>query len=175
MIFATWVIGVLALDQITKALAVYFLASGAPVVVIPGLFSLVLRHNSGAAFSLFSEHPGILTAINCLLSAGIVFMGLRTPARDRLRIAALGLVAGGAMGNLADRFFRGFTVVDFLDMHWFYKAHWPTFNIADAAICIGIGLLFLEAYMLGKREKLAAAKKRMECKKATGQTTTRRT
>jgi signal peptidase II len=65
---------------------------------------------------------------------------------------ALGFVCGGALGNLIDRLAIG-AVRDFIDLHWMDKANWPTFNLADAAICIGVGLLLLEALLTGGKGK----------------------
>ena len=75
----------------------------------------------------------------------------RSPAENRLANSAYALIVGGALGNLFDRMYHGF-VVDFLD---FYvgNSHWPAFNIADSAICIGAAMIILEGFIADKKEK----------------------
>lgn len=162
MTFYILMAGVVVLDQLSKTLAVSFLGD-APVQVISAFFWLRLQHNPGAAFSLFDKHPEILTIINTIISALVIWWGVKIPQKEKLQRYGIALIAGGALGNLIDRFFRGGRVVDFLDFHWFNKAHWPTFNIADTAICIGVTLLIIEAVIAMKKEK--AEKKAKSSKK----------
>ena len=162
MTFYILMAGVVLLDQLSKTLAVSFLGDEI-VRVIPAVFWLRLQHNPGAAFSLFDEHPGILTLINSIISVLVIWWGVKIPQKEKLQRYGIGLIAGGALGNLIDRFFRGGRVVDFLDFHWFNKAHWPTFNIADTAICFGVGFLVIDALLAMKKEK--AEKKAKSSKK----------
>ena len=143
--------GIFILDQITKFLALHFLDSYKPIKMIPPFFWLILRHNSGAAFSLFTEQTIVLTIFTGIASLVIIWWGIKLPPGEKMMQISLGLIAGGALGNLFDRFFRGGLVVDFLDLHWFNKIHWPTFNIADTAICIGVGLIMLDTLILRKK------------------------
>ncbi len=145
---------VLALDQLTKV----WIASTIPawsgrVTVIPGFFDLIHVYNEGAAFSLLADAGGWQRWF--FVGASVFAMGIlgwliaRTPASHRFSLTFLGLVLGGAAGNLVDRARMG-RVLDFLDVYvgaW----HWPSFNVADSAISVGVvGLILL---MLTGRER----------------------
>jgi signal peptidase II len=134
----------LALDLLTKA---YVVANFDLLTVKPvtGFFNLVLAYNTGAAFSLLSgDGPaqGYKMAGLALLSMIplIWFYRLAAP-KDKGTLISLGLVMGGAFGNIHDRL-RYQAVVDFLDFHWGPK-HWPAFNVADITVCVGLGLLVI--------------------------------
>ncbi|MDR1310175.1 MAG: signal peptidase II [Deltaproteobacteria bacterium] len=141
----------LALDLLTKACAKAHLdaAISRPVT---GFLNLVLAHNPGAAFSLLSgdgQAQGLKMAGLALLSMIPLFWFYRL-ARDRGTLVSLGLVVGGALGNVHDRLRYG-AVVDFLDFH-LGDRHWPAFNVADAAICVGLGLLIALTVRSARRE-----------------------
>jgi signal peptidase II len=124
---------VVAADQVTKSLAVAHLHR--PVHLV-GPLGLDLGYNSGSAFSLFTGNAAALAVVAAVLVGVLGLLALRT---RRLAVAAaLGLVLGGAVGNLADRLVRGHhgDVVDFVTF-----THWPTFNVADSAITVGVILL----------------------------------
>lgn len=123
---------VVAVDQITKQLALDGL-SDAPIVVIDGVFRLRLAFNSGGAFGLLQGLPGFFLIATIVVVCLIVFWVRNLD--DPRTIAPLGLILGGGLGNLADRVLRDFdgNVVDFLDFHV-----WPVFNLADSAIVIGV-------------------------------------
>ena len=115
-----------------------------PVVIVDGWFQFRLAFNSGASFSLFSG-GGQLIALVAIGMVIMIFYVLGDASR-RLEALALGLVLGGAVGNLANRVFRGSglldgAVVDFIDFRSF-----PTFNVADIAINVGVLLLFVAAF-----------------------------
>jgi signal peptidase II len=137
---------VVVLDQATKAEVreVFPLWSSRPM--IEGFFSLVHVANKGAAFGFLNREDigwqnGLFIAVT-LLAAMVIFLLLRGATdRERLYAAGLGLVLGGAVGNVIDRLRFGY-VVDFLDFHY-GDYHWPAFNVADMAICIGAGLIIL--------------------------------
>ncbi len=137
---------VLVLDVVTKHLVLERLAPGRPVRVIDGFFSLTLVLNPGLAFGMLSETPAGWRWLVALLSIGalvvLAVVGLRMlPMGGRLTPFALGLIFGGAVGNLIDRARFG-AVVDFLDFYW-RGYHWPAFNVADASISVGVVLLAL--------------------------------
>jgi len=144
-------LAVLALDQWTKWLVEVHLPRGVVAEVIPGFLNLVHVRNTGIAFGLFasggahSSWPLILLACIALTAVGLYFRF--TPATDRVLLAALTLVAGGAVGNLLDRVMAG-SVTDFIDVY-LGSHHWPSFNVADSAISIGIALMVLDS-LLGR-------------------------
>ncbi|MCX8587893.1 MULTISPECIES: signal peptidase II [unclassified Gilliamella] len=111
--------------------------------VLP-FFSITYVQNIGAAFSIFEGQRWMLAAVALLISGAIVYMLYRNKRQQKLENFSLSLILGGALGNLFDRLYHGF-VVDFLDVN-FGSWHYPTFNIADCAICIGIGLFILNSY-----------------------------
>ncbi|OCF97097.1 signal peptidase II [Gilliamella sp. wkB308] len=111
--------------------------------VLP-FFSITYVQNIGAAFSIFEGQRWMLAAVALLISGAILYMLYRNKRQQKLENFSLSLILGGALGNLFDRLYHGF-VVDFLDVN-FGSWHYPTFNIADCAICIGIGLFILSSY-----------------------------
>lgn len=143
--------GIVLLDHLSKWWAIaalkrwdYATGQAAKIELIPGCLMFRYAENTGAAFSLFSEHPALLTLVNLAISTGIAIWYFKTPLEHRMSRLGLALVLGGAAGNLIDRIFRG-AVVDFIEAYW-RSYHWPTFNVADSAICIGIGILLLWAH-----------------------------
>ncbi len=128
--------------------AVHALAN---IPLVPGLLGLQYAENTGAAFSFASGHTWLLALFSALISAVILVIAWRLPASERGLRIPLGLILGGAIGNLIDRARLGY-VVDFIDAHWFDKAHWPTFNVADSAICIGIGLWLIASFRIGQEK-----------------------
>ena len=126
------------LDQVTKLLVLRWVDPDLPVPVVDGIFRLVNWGNTGAAWGLFQNSNLILATISVIT---LVVIGLfRRSFQIHLRgnKIALGLIAGGIIGNVVDRFRYGH-VVDFLDFS-FRGHHWPAFNVADSAICVGVGL-----------------------------------
>jgi signal peptidase II len=107
--------------------------------------------NPGAAWGLFgtwseSVRRPFFHLVSLVALGFIIFMYVRLSAEQRMMRWALALVAGGALGNFLDRLIRGY-VIDFIDWHWRNQPgmRWPTFNVADAAICVGVGLLLLDS------------------------------
>jgi signal peptidase II len=143
---ALWGGAVLLLDLATKALARRHFSPWEPLTVIDGFFDLVLAYNTGAAFSLLAGESGLGQSLKMAGLAGLsllpfLYFFVRAAPGDRRRLTALGLIWGGALGNIHDRLRWG-AVVDFLDFQ-FRGRHWPAFNVADIAICLGAGLLAL--------------------------------
>ena len=145
-LFALWLLlaaFVVLLDQSTKIAVMSGLGYGDSVSITP-FFNLVLVFNTGAAFSLLAGAGGwqhwFFVSLALGVSAWIIWM-LYRHARSCSLSVALSLVLGGALGNLADRLRLG-AVVDFLDFHW-GGWHWPAFNVADAAIVIGVAWLLV--------------------------------
>jgi signal peptidase II len=138
-----------AADLATKAWVSRAFTEGEVREVTP-FFNLVLMHNTGAAFSFLAGAGGwqrwFFTAVTLVISAVIVHM-LRRPHRDRWVPLGLALVLGGALGNLYDRLTLGH-VVDFVQLHA-AGYHWPAFNVADSAICIGVAILVWDSLRSG--------------------------
>jgi signal peptidase II len=138
----------LVLDQATKALVSAHLHYGDKREVIEGFFYLTHVRNPGAAFGLFANAPdGVRLAFFigvALVAIGIIVSFFRKLAPgDRLSALALGLILGGAVGNLIDRVVHR-EVVDFLHFRLWQQKSWPDFNLADSFIVVGVGLLILE-------------------------------
>ncbi|MBI1727364.1 MAG: signal peptidase II [Candidatus Rokubacteria bacterium] len=137
---------VLVLDQAAKWLALRRLGPGIPVSMVDGFFSLTLVMNPGMAFGMLGTVPPGWRWIVALLSIGAlaVLATLATrllPEGGLVAAVAIGMIFGGAVGNLIDRARFG-AVVDFLDFYW-RGWHWPAFNVADSAISVGVALLAL--------------------------------
>jgi signal peptidase II len=140
MFFAVIFVIVTGIDQGTKAWA-HGLHEGVHHTVIPGFWDWELAYNPGAAFTTLVGRTYILAAIALIAIIGIGAMAWRTPADQRLRLAGLAMIGGGAAGNLIDRVRAG-VVTDFV--HWHLGSHWwPVFNVADAALLVGAVVLML--------------------------------
>ncbi len=139
---------VLALDLATKIAIDMHLSYADRIPVIPGFFYLTHVRNTGAAFGLFSDAPQVYR-LSFFISVSLIAVGIivsffrKLSPGDRLAALALGLILGGAIGNLIDRIFRQ-EVVDFLHFRLWRGYSWPDFNVADSAIVVGVGLLVLE-------------------------------
>jgi signal peptidase II len=137
---------VVVLDQITKLIALDRLSLGVPVIVVDGFLALTLIMNTGLAFGLLAGIPAGWRWVVGLLSLVALVVLLRValrilPSGGWREQAAIGLIFGGAVGNLIDRTRFG-AVVDFVDVYvrdW----HWPAFNVADSAITVGVAALAL--------------------------------
>ncbi|MCJ7785168.1 MAG: signal peptidase II [Desulfobacterales bacterium] len=140
-------IGILLLDQWTKSMVVQKLPLYQRVKVIQGFFNLTHVRNTGGAFGIFGGEKGglgsiLFVVVSLIANGAIVFLFLKIKENEKTLALSFSLILSGAIGNLIDRLRYG-EVVDFLD---FYLStyHWPAFNVADSAICIGIGLMALE-------------------------------
>ena len=147
--FVVWLI----LDIITKVWIVEFLKDNPPVVIIPNFFRLIYHTNTGVAFGLFS-HPPYNKILPFFILGLLVWMiyWARTLAWEK-KIINFGtaLIAAGALGNVIDRLRQGF-VIDFLDFN-FLGWSYPTFNVADSGICIGLALVLLSEWKKWKYEQ----------------------
>ena len=141
-----WLSGfVLMLDLVSKFMAQQMLEPFRPYGLLP-FFNLTLVFNRGAAFSFLSDAAGwqrwFFIGLG-LVAVVVIVIWLRVlTTRDKWTAAALALVLGGAVGNLLDRIWQG-QVTDFLDVYY-RDWHWPTFNIADSAISIGVGIFIID-------------------------------
>lgn len=136
------------LDQATKIAIDANLTYADRVPIIEGFFYLTHVRNTGAAFGLFSDAPQVWR-LSFFISVSLIAVGIiisffrQLSPGDRLAALALGLILGGALGNLVDRIFRQ-EVVDFLHFRLWRAYSWPDFNVADSAIVVGVALLVLE-------------------------------
>jgi signal peptidase II len=139
---------VFMIDQTTKAWAIRRLRFGDDWTLIPGFLNFAYAQNTGAAFSMLDSYGDAgrwgLSAIACVAAILVLYYFWRVPrSHDRL-LGALALLLAGILGNVVDRMRLGF-VIDFIDVQ-FGSWHYPTFNVADMAICIGAGLLILDMF-----------------------------
>ena len=139
VLFALCAALVVALDQLTKAVASSRLLLSDPVPVLGDMVRLTLVHNTGAAFGLFpgSRLPFII--VSSLAIAVVIYLFTREAYRGVTQRVLLGCILGGAIGNLVDRIRLGW-VVDFIDVG-LGEARWPVFNVADSAVTVGVILL----------------------------------
>ena len=141
--FLPWValpLGVIVLDQLLKVLMVMWIGPDADrhrVHLAGDAFGFDYVENTGAAFGIMTSATGALAGLSLLIAAGGIYMLWREHRRDMLATFAIGLVVGGAIGNVIDRIYRGY-VVDFVAVGGF-----PRFNLADSAITIGVLLLLV--------------------------------
>ena len=148
---------VLVLDQASKLVVAAQMDLYQSIPITP-FFSLTHVHNTGAAFSFLSQAGGWQRWFFAALAMAVsIVLGLwlkRLKAYETLLAVALALILGGAVGNLIDRLAYGY-VIDFLDFYY-RDWHWPAFNVADSAICIGVALMLAESFGLGKAQEPAA-------------------
>lgn len=141
----------LVLDQLSKWWILAFVMNPPKRIPLIDNFSLVLVYNRGVSFGIFNDAPdwarwALIAFAGLVAAALLIWMRY---AESRLLALALGLVAGGAIGNVVDRIYYG-AVVDFLDFHvgtW----HWPAFNVADSAITVGVALLIVDSLKSGAK------------------------
>ncbi|MEO6990579.1 MAG: signal peptidase II [Candidatus Baltobacteraceae bacterium] len=143
-------IGTLALDQYTKRLVIDSFIPGESRIVIPHALWLTYVQNRNGAFGLFGSEAWFLVGMALVVLAVFWYAFRDLAARSRLVRLAFGAIAGGALGNIVDRFHYSF-VVDFLDLRW-----WPVFNVADS--CISVGVVLLVIATLTRERAVANAK-----------------
>jgi signal peptidase II len=140
---------IVVLDLWTKGLATDSLTLYRPVELTSWL-NMTLAHNYGAAFSFLSDAGGwqrwLFTGLALVVTLVLIVWLLRLSAKEKVTAASLGLIIGGAVGNLIDRIMHGY-VVDFIDVYY-RDWHWPAFNLADSAITGGVILLLIDGLFL---------------------------
>jgi signal peptidase II len=141
------------LDQLTKYLAEQSIAVGSTVEILPFL-SLVLTHNSGAAFSFLADAGGwqrwffVLIAV---AASGLIIWMLHRHRKERFLCIGLALILAGAIGNLIDRVLVG-AVVDFILLYW-RQYQWPAFNVADSCITVGAAMLIWDSLRQSRKAR----------------------
>lgn len=148
------VVALVIADQITKALVRQSIALHESVSLIPDYLDLTRVHNTGAAFGMFNsmDFQGktiVLTLVAAMALGGVAWYAVSVPPSDRLARLGVAAILGGAIGNLIDRATAGY-VLDFVDASW-RGWHFWAFNVADAAISIGVVLMIFDLLGLGRR------------------------
>jgi signal peptidase II len=151
---AWFALGLVALDQFTKALVVRHLALHESVTLVPGLLDLTHVRNTGAAFGMlnavdFPYKAAVITVLALAALAAIAMFAGRLGSESPLARAGMTLVVAGAVGNLIDRARQGY-VVDFVDVYW-RGWHFWAFNVADSAITVGAAAIILDLLLSGRR------------------------
>ena len=143
------------IDQTTKAWAIRRLRFGGDKEIIPGFLNFAYAENTGVAFSFLNDGGNTgrwgLSVVAGLAAVLVLYYFWRVPRTNDRLLGALALLLAGIAGNLTDRAQLGF-VIDFIDVQ-FGNWHYPTFNVADAAICIGAGLLIIDLFFAKKPQK----------------------
>ena len=138
---------VIFFDQVSKWLMMSWLSLYETVVIMP-YFNLTMAHNEGAAFSFLAQAGGwqrwFFIGLALIISVVLFVWLAKLKPTEKLEAISLSLILGGAIGNVIDRISYGY-VVDFIDLHIGHN-HWPVFNIADSAICIGAILLIADSF-----------------------------
>jgi signal peptidase II len=140
------VLAVLALDRWTKWLIETKLLLNQTILIIDGFFNITYVRNTGVAFGILDSvslplKSTVLAVLTLVAIAGVVVYSWRTPISQTLLHTALSLILAGALGNLYDRIHYGY-VIDFIEVYY-RNYRWPSFNIADSAITVGVGLLVI--------------------------------
>ena len=153
-----------ALDQATKLLVLRYIEAPDPaahrITIIPGFFDLTHITNKGAAWGMFHNFPWVPAAISGVAFVLMLVFLRKLSAGWPERVFALLMVASGIVGNCTDRIWHG-AVIDFLRFHWRNVAEWPSFNVADSAICCGVALFVISSFFRPEDGK-SEAKKRDE-------------
>lgn len=145
---------VIILDQATKLFIVRTLEFHGTITVVENFFEIIHTRNQGAAFGFLRDSSVRLPfLITVSIVAAVVVLAVFRKLRPDQKVTAWGLalVFAGAVGNLIDRIRLG-EVIDFLNVHW-YEHFWPAFNVADSAICVGVGLLAVDMIREERRKK----------------------
>ena len=150
--------GVFMVDQTSKAWATRSLRFGGDKSVIDGFLNFAYAQNTGVAFSMLDDNGNAgrwgLSIVAFVAATLVLYFFWRTPRTDDRILGALALLLAGIAGNVTDRMRLGF-VVDFIDVQ-FGSWHYPTFNVADAAICVGAGLLVIDMFLSKKKRESEA-------------------
>ncbi len=161
------IVGVVALDQITKQIVLHTLEVGESVALIPGVFHFTHIKNPGAAFGMLENARWVFIVVSLVAVAAMIFYLVKYRPRDPWMYVPLSMIAGGGLGNMVDRLFYGEQfgnglVVDFLDFCAFPKLwHW-IFNVADAFVVVGAGILMVYLIIEIVREAKAEQQKKRQ-------------
>ena len=145
-------LGVLVSDQITKYYVMNHVLNEQPMLEITSFFNFVYAWNTGVSFSMFSNYGTMGTILLCIAASAIVLSLVWWLYKEQIFIIriGLGLIIGGALGNIVDRVRFG-AVFDFLDFH-LSGHHWPAFNVADSCICIGAVIIIVHSLIYPEKK-----------------------
>ena len=141
---------IIMIDQFTKWLVVKYMTLGDSIPIIENVLYITSHRNRGAAWGILQGQMWFFYIVTTVVIIGIVFY-IRKFSTDKLTGISLGLILGGAIGNFIDRIFRN-EVVDFVHTYIFSYS-FPVFNVADSALCVGVGLLVIAMFLEEKRAK----------------------
>lgn len=144
-------VAIILIDQLTKWVVDTRMEIGERLPIIENVLYFTSHRNTGAAFGILQGQMWFFYIITTVVVIGIIYYMQKEAKNSRLFGTALGLILGGAIGNFIDRLFRG-EVVDFVDTYIF-GYDFAIFNVADAALCVGVGLLFIKMIGDERREK----------------------
>ena len=136
------ILAAVAADQLTKQLVLQFLDRNESLVVIPKLFRFTYVENRGAAFGMLDEHRWVFMVVSSVAIVLLFFYMFKFSGNSKLLRAGLSLIIGGGIGNMIDRVAYGY-VVDFIDFYAFPEVWMWVFNVADACVCVGAGIVAL--------------------------------
>ena len=141
------------LDQVTKWLALHYIAPVGHIIVVPEFFALVFVTNTGAAFGSFKNNNLFFVGLSFVALVVVLTMLLRRHPHDKWRDVSLALLLAGVVGNLTDRLVHGH-VIDFLvfDLHVPFASPWPAFNVADACICVAVFCFIVHSFGESRRQ-----------------------
>lgn len=145
---------VILIDQVTKWIVDTSMEIGESILVIENVLYITSHRNQGAAFGILQGQMWFFYIITTIVIIGIIYYMEKEAKGDVLFATSLALILGGAVGNFIDRVFRG-EVVDFVDT-FIFGYNFAIFNVADAALCIGVGLLFIKMFQDERRKKETA-------------------
>lgn len=136
-------------DIVTKGIVFSQISEFDKITLIPGLINILQGKNTGVVFGMFPGRTSLFIVFSMVAIAIIIFIFIKSDKAHFISNLALGLVLAGALGNLWDRIRYGY-VRDFIDLHIGNKFHWPTFNIADSLICVGVALMVFCSFAASK-------------------------
>ena len=138
--FFAIILGIVFVDQITKWIAVIFLKGNPSEILINGILRFTYLENRGAAFGMLSNHRWVFLIISTIAIAFLIVYMIKWRPDSKLACIAIAFMAGGGIGNMIDRTILGY-VIDFIDFYAFPTVWMYIFNVADAFVCVGAGLL----------------------------------
>lgn len=151
MVYYLIALFVIVIDQISKWIIVNTMEVGESIPIIDHVLYITSHRNTGAAWGILEDRMWFFYIVTVIFVIFIVFYMEKYAKTDKLLGVALGLVLGGAIGNFIDRVFRQ-EVVDFIHTYIF-SYNFPVFNVADMALCVGVGLMIIQTILEGKKAK----------------------